>query len=95
MCSSDLLEMRTQHRNIVGIDAVVLSRPFEADRGDGAGDGQARRAVRALVALAFHRCKGDRYRPTIASTSALRKRSTTSMKPIDGISSKSAVIDEI
>ena len=34
-------------------------------------------------------------RPTIASTSALRKRSTTSMKPIEGISSRSAVIDEI
>ena len=36
-----------------------------------------------------------RYRPTIASTSALRKRSTTSMKPIDGMSSSSAVIEAI
>ena len=35
------------------------------------------------------------YRPTIASTSAFRKRSTTSMKAIDGISSRSAVIDAI
>ena len=34
-------------------------------------------------------------RPTIASTSALRKRSTSSMKPIDGISSSSAVIEAI
>ena len=32
---------------------------------------------------------------TIASTSALRKRSTTSMKPIEGISSSNAVIDAI
>jgi hypothetical protein len=35
------------------------------------------------------------YRPTIASTSAFKKRSTTSMKPIDGISSSKAVIDAI
>jgi hypothetical protein len=37
----------------------------------------------------------DFQRPTIASTSALRKRSTTSMKAIDGTSSSSAVIDAI
>jgi hypothetical protein len=36
-----------------------------------------------------------RHRPTIANTSDLRKRSTTSMKPIDGISSSNAVIDAI
>jgi hypothetical protein len=35
------------------------------------------------------------WRPTIASTSALRKRSTSSMKPIDGISNNSALIEAI
>jgi DNA-binding transcriptional regulator PaaX len=35
------------------------------------------------------------YRPAIASTSALRKRSTTSMNAIEGMRSSSAVIDAI
>ena len=35
------------------------------------------------------------YRPTIASTSARRKRSTTSMNTIDGTSRISAVIEAI
>ena len=39
--------------------------------------------------------RGEAQRPTIASTLAFRKRSTSSMKPIDGISSSSAVIEAI
>ena len=35
------------------------------------------------------------HRPTIANTFDFRNRSTSSMKPIDGISSSSAVIDAI
>ncbi len=38
---------------------------------------------------------GCRYRPTPASTSAFRNRSTTSMNAIDGTSSSKAVIDAI
>ena len=48
------------------------------------------------MALPFQRGRRTgRYRPTIASTSAFRNRSTSSMKPIDGISSSSAVIEAI
>jgi len=35
------------------------------------------------------------HRPTIASTSAFKKRSTTNMKPIEGTSNNNAVIDAI
>jgi hypothetical protein len=45
--------------------------------------------------LATHQASAARQRPTIASTSALRKRSTTSMNPIEGTSSRSAVIEAI
>jgi len=37
----------------------------------------------------------DTYRPTLASTSARRKRSTTNMKAIEGTSRISAVIEAI
>jgi len=55
----------------------------------------AQQAVRLAPKLFASAPSLRRYRPTIASTSALRKRSTTSMKPIDGMSSSSAVIDAI
>src|SRR6266446_3625379 len=86
------LEVRAQHRNVVGIDPVVLAWTLEADRRNSVFDRQARRPI----SRAFPRrhCLVSQ-RPTIARTSDLRKRSTTSMNPIDGISNSKAVIDEI